>query len=1383
MWGYGSRGSWRSASSRGVLPTPEADAPPPRDRRLPNSAAVPRRGDEKGETNLAVVPGTLEGIIIEIARRNNYRFAPTLLGVCIPDPFADLPCLGKVVASAAAFLDLAAVYIDRARAQLGTDCAQGDFAELSVTPAGEVCATDHVFYLLAFQHAGATSAGVSNLLPDCLDPSTVRGLMPEDACTVTGDTLTCTNLPLSAGRGQVSFSAAPKLSCAPGTAIDNQASVTFNDGFQLTTAPASVTLRSCERDCTNGIDDDNDGLTDCADPDCRDRACDGGTGVCQGGQCAPNVVVRCETAADCNDGNICTADLCAADGVCTYERAQEGEPCSGGRGTCLNGQCALFPVAPRADLELWAPCRPEPVCAGGLLSCDVHVRNRGPSAVPSVTVTLDLTGDLQLMGDAEPLRVSAGATAHVPAVSNACTSGDRCHAGVCAGIPCDSCQSCDPLIGCVGMPCTPAPTATGTATGTPLPPTTATPTPTATPASKRPLIFLPGILGSTISYGSEELWPTTGNCLVSRLRPPDNGVPPPATATSVVVGGTWSVCDEAIPVPFGYGTFLSFLRSSPDHELRPFPYDWRLDLQRTADELALFIDTALRETGHDRVDIVAHSMGGLLAKAFLSRSHLNEYRVRRLIFINTPHFGAPWALQALFTGAQITPVGPRARVTAYAARNMPAVYQLLPSRLLPGVLAVRESGLRSQTVPVQSYEDFLVRISGLGWRHQRCFDCPQCAHDRCRFEVESLNANLPGWVRPHEAAARGGAGWDAWAPVDPELDAVILYSQDFEPEFLEPYTLRRLVVAERNVAVDAIRDVELGPGDGTVPIESARADGIGYFDRPGRRFEFRGEHTAVLRRPELQACVSGLIQTARDFSACVAGSGTAAGAQGEAGGAVVQVTLTSDGEADLAIRNAAGLQTGRTLEGGIEESIRASRFVDAGQTQVALVGGEATLTILVRAVEAVSAILRVQERAGGVADRELVYEVALQPGGTIEIVYAPSEAPAANIDTDGDGNVDRTVTPEALPVAKAGDAQTVRSGVEVVLDGSGSAGPAGAPLSYRWGQISGPAVLLSDETAIQPRFTAPEVAEDTALAFALSVAADGVESRPNTATVLVRACGPERCNGLDDDCDGLIDQENPEGGAACSTGRQGACDSGIVQCRAGALQCIAVDSSCEAEGCRADAECNDGLFCNGEERCLSGLCVGGTPPCSGSCGVCDEPTRQCQTVAECSCPEHCNEDVAIPPVLAVEPGATHDLGRIPVGQRTSLTYSVRNDGGGILRVSPATACAEIEIVPESMILLGGIESMLTVNVTPVAAGPFSCELIVASNAGEAVLVLQGVGAACPGDCNGDGRVTSDELLTLVNIALRSGAVDLDGDDRISVDEIVAAVNGALKGCE
>ena len=60
---------------------------------------------------------------------------------------------------------------------------------------------------------------------------------------------------------------------------------------------------------------------------------------------------------------------------------------------------------------------------------------------------------------------------------------------------------------------------------------------------------------------------------------------------------------------------------------------------------------------------------------------------------------------------------------------------------------------------------------------------------------------------------------------------------------------------------------------------------------------------------------------------------------------------------------------------------------------------------------------------------------------------------------------------------------------------------------------------------------------------------------------------------------------------------------------------------------------------------------------------------------------------------------------------------------------------------------------------------------------------------CVGDCNGDGQVTINELLTIVNSALGTvratvcAAGDANANGEITVDEILGGVNNALKGCQ
>ncbi len=122
-----------------------------------------------------------------------------------------------------------------------------------------------------------------------------------------------------------------------------------------------------------------------------------------------------------------------------------------------------------------------------------------------------------------------------------------------------------------------------------------------------------------------------------------------------------------------------------------------------------------------------------------------------------------------------------------------------------------------------------------------------------------------------------------------------------------------------------------------------------------------------------------------------------------------------------------------------------------------------------------------------------------------------------------------------------------------------------------------------------------------------------------------RPAAVDRCDGVDEDCDGQVDEEPPGAGLPCAVpDRVGACAAGTTACLAGAIACVpevgAAPEVCNGldDDCDGTADENDpgaGADCVGD---LLGLCRFGTTVCAGGEGV------VCRSRFE-PIPERCND--------------------------------------------------------------------------------------------------------------------------------------------------------------
>ena len=448
--------------------------------------------------------------------------------------------------------------------------------------------------------------------------------------------------------------------------------------------------------------------------------------------------------------------------------------------------------------------------------------------------------------------------------------------------------------------------------------TTTTPTcvPGEDPECNSNVLFLPGIEASRLYIpdssaldGNDRLWEPTSDADGRALFMDEYGI---SVRNDIY---TKDVLDEAYGTFNIYKSFLADLEAwkSTDHIIADYsavPYDWRLtldeileygnqtpdghihysgDLRATSTPYLMQELTRLATTSRTgKVTIIAHSNGGLVAKALLKRLQDTDdpllEKIDVVIMVAVPQMGTPVAIGALLHGYdQGIPkdwldFALSKEVAREFAYNDPMAHHLLPSAAYfnSDGATVRtppitfEDGTATQAF-INTYghvidndvelKDFLLGVEGRPLPASDELNKPTVLRSNLLAYGEGVHESLDAWVPPAGVTVHQIAGWGE------DTAASIVYSSDRKCRVISGFRCMEYTDTLRHKP-DMVVD-----GDGTVVVPSALAmststDQVKRWWVDLDRYNFNNvvesgvlgrEHASILEVPQLRVFINQII--------------------------------------------------------------------------------------------------------------------------------------------------------------------------------------------------------------------------------------------------------------------------------------------------------------------------------------------------------------------------------------------------------------------------------------------------------------------------------------------------------------------------------------------
>lgn len=520
-------------------------------------------------------------------------------------------------------------------------------------------------------------------------------------------------------------------------------------------------------------------------------------------------------------------------------------------------------------------------------------------------------------------------------------------------------------------------------------------------AQKVPVIIVPGIMGSKLNRTSDgrEVWPNIDlmkssdsddylNELKLNLFGQDS-------SNSILPSDV--IRQEKIFTPLITYTYLqnlieSFTRDGykEGENLFVAPYDWRLDINSEIGRLNTKIRQAILNSPTGKVNIIAHSMGGLLVKTYLNQLQDTSF-VDKIILVASPQLGAPKTFMALNYGDNIgfeflkLDILNSDRVKEIT-QNMPGVYELLPSRRYIQVNGGYIWDFRNNQAKILDFDQTNQLMLENPTDHRNGFildlaDKFHSAEDQLHPAFDNMPINAPQVYN-------------------------IVGCQN-------PATITGFRLYDNNKI-----DITATNGDGTVPLSSAMNLANDYQNYFVRYDQTGINHTGLVTNNEAVDLITDIVRgETPDLPQGISTSPSSCFGPFQINRYLTTLLVGTYSPVVLHAYDSQNRHTGPLPNGDIELGIPGSSYERIGENSFVFVPAGDTYRFVADGIAQGTFDMKVRSFRGSELDQTITYlNVPLASASTTaELTLTdPQTAPNLNLDVDGNGVSDTSIQPTAI---------------------------------------------------------------------------------------------------------------------------------------------------------------------------------------------------------------------------------------------------------------------------------------------------------------------------------------------------------------------------------